>query len=141
MIIVKEYQVGIMVDDLPDELSFADALVALQKTGMNLRLPTLDELILVDELFFKIGKGNFKPSFYWSSQLDNSGKVNVYNFAKHKNYKLRVSYTPQFIDVHQFNAINRANLDYNYYHQYVSPIINRENQTKCWVRAFVDLNI
>jgi len=89
MIIVKENQVGMMDDDLPDELNFADALVALQKTGMNLRLPTLEELILVNELFFKNGKGNFKPSFYWTSQLDNYGKVNVYNFAKQKSYTLR----------------------------------------------------
>ena len=57
----------IALNDFENEMSWFDAIQACESLGNGWRLPTKSELeIIYKELYLK-GKGNFKPSIYWSS--------------------------------------------------------------------------
>ena len=65
-------QILLAENDFSNKLTWDEAKVACENMGPGWRLPTVEELIEMYKSIHLKGKGNFKPSKYWSN-------VSVYN--------------------------------------------------------------
>ncbi|MBM3186589.1 MAG: hypothetical protein FJZ67_09825 [Bacteroidetes bacterium] len=52
--------------DLPEKMSYYDAVLECTKFPDGWRLPTMGELRMMFNMLYIKGKGNFNPVYYWS---------------------------------------------------------------------------
>ena len=65
----KTLQFEIYSKDSEVKVSWDEANQYCKELGIGWRLPTIDELKIIHSGLYKLGKGNFKASFYWSSDI------------------------------------------------------------------------
>jgi uncharacterized protein (TIGR02145 family) len=81
-------------NDFESEMDFKEALEASSRLGDGWRLPTLDELKIIDDNKDKIRGLKYDKNYYWSSNTTNLGEAKVYYYSF--NYHGKIGYRDRY---------------------------------------------